>query len=262
MIISLAERLGIDGDEVAVAASKALPRIPEPSPGRDGMIPEWLADHPQVDPQHRHLSHLFFAYPGDWGLDRRLSDAVSRSLDERGDASTGWSLAWKLCLRARLGQPAKTSDLLRLFFRDMSVDRGPLIGGLYPNLFAAHPPFQIDGNFGYVAGLAECIVQSHQGKIELLKAVPSELGEGSVSGLIARPGVEVCISWTTSKTGRLQLQSATLRARTASAAGRLQVCFQGVQASVELPWAPDTDNPDAVVVLTEKDFDGICEATD
>lgn len=256
ILTSLAERLGIVGDHVVLAASAALPKIPTPRAGRDSMIPEWMADHPQTDPQHRHLSHLFFLYPGHGPLDDGLAEAAGRSLDGRGDESTGWSLAWKLCLRARLGQENKASDLLRLVFRDMSVDRGPLIGGLYPNFFAAHPPFQIDGNFGYVAGLAECILQSHRGEIELLKAIPPELSKGSVSGLVARPGIDVSVSWTTNEAGEIQLERATLRARTPGAAGKRMVSFQGARISVDLPWGQDITDTGAPVKLLMADFDG------
>lgn len=218
------------------------------------MVPEWAADHAQADPHHRHLSHLFFLYPGGSPLDTALAEAASRSLDGRGDESTGWSLAWKLCLRARLGQHEKTGRLLRLVFRDMAVDRGPLSGGLYPNFFAAHPPFQIDGNFGYVAGLSECIVQSHHGEIELLKAVPPDLATGWVSGLVARPGLEVSVNWAHDETGKLQLRAATLRARTATAAGKRLVSFQGARISVDLPWSPDPDHAGALVQLSPEDF--------
>jgi alpha-L-fucosidase 2 len=156
-----------------------------------------------------------------------LAAAASFSLDLRGDESTGWSLAWKLAMRARLGQAGKVSDLLRLVFRNMELDRGPWVGGLYPNLFAAHPPFQIDGNFGFVSGLAECLVQSHDGTIELLKAVPRELASGSVRGLVARPGIEIAIDWAPSEGGDPKLVVATLRALVPSAAGEHLVRYAG-----------------------------------
>ncbi|WP_426227448.1 glycoside hydrolase family 95 protein [Pseudarthrobacter sp. DSP2-3-2b1] len=253
MVTSLAARLGVVGDDVVAAAAAAMPRIPGPVPGQMGMVPEWVADHAQAEPQHRHMSHLFFLYPGDTAVDMDLAAAAARSLDGRGDESTGWSLAWKLCLRARLGQPDKTADLIRLFFRDAGTGQGPFAGGLYANLFAAHPPFQIDGNFGYVAGVAECILQSHRGEIELLKALPPELATGSVSGLVARPGVDVSVNWTHDPDGRVHLGHATLRARHEGAAGTQLVTFRGSTIEVALPWSPN-EADSAVVLLSAESF--------
>lgn len=209
MVNDLAATLGLDDDPVVKEARAALPRIPMPAPGANGRLREWLADPPEWEEGHRHLSHLYLAYPGDEPLDKELEAAVRTSLEGRGDDSTGWSLAWKMVLRARLRQSEKVSALMRLVFRGISGDDGHVAfgGGLYPNLFAAHPPFQIDGNLGYIAGVAECLVQSHRGEIELLPALPAELSDGEVSGLRARPGVVVSLAW---RSGKLERASFAL----------------------------------------------------
>ena len=186
---AVAERCGLEDDSVVRQAASALPRIPGPEPGRDGMIPEWRADRPQREYEHRHLSHLYFAFPGDLPMTPQLRAAVSKSLDGRGDKATGWSLAWKVALRARLNQPRKVSDLIKQIFRDMEVDPGEGGARPCPTLFATHLPFQIDANLGFVAAFTECLMQSHAGVIELLPAVPPELSTGSVTGIVARPAL-------------------------------------------------------------------------
>jgi len=234
IVAVLAERLGIDGDPVVRRAASALPRIPGPVPGRDGMIPEWRADRPQSEPAHRHLSHLYFAFPGDLPLTPRLRAAVSASMDGRGDEATGWSLSWKVALRARLRQSRKVSDLLRLVFRDMEGERGEWSGGLYPNMFVAHPPFQIDGNLGFVAALTECLMQSHAGVIELLPAVPPELATGSVAGIIARPGVEVSLRWEPDAAGAATLTEAKFSPIRPPGYARHRVVWNGQEVSIDL----------------------------
>jgi alpha-L-fucosidase 2 len=204
----LARRLGREDDPVAGAAAQALTRVTHLPIAGDGTICDWFDDLVAHDPHHRHLSPLYGLYPGDHCLDGRELEAASATLDARGDESSGWSLAWKICLRARLGQPEKVADLLALVFRDATTTRGPWTGGLYTNLFAAHPPFQIDCNLGYVAGIVECLVQSHSGKITLLPALPDLLGTGSVRGLVVRPGVDVDLSW---REGSLVAASLTSR---------------------------------------------------
>jgi alpha-L-fucosidase 2 len=231
-LLDLAERTGRSDDRLADRARVALTRLPGLREGRNGGIAEWLDDLVAVDPRHRHQSHLYQLFPGS-GLREDLREAASRTLDLRGDDSTGWSLTWRLALRARLRQPDAISRLLALLFRDMETDRGPWSGGLYPNLFAAHPPFQIDANLGYVAAIAECFVQSHDGRITLLPAVPTEFSTGQMQGLVARPGVQVDLEWKHSRGGPALL-SARLRALHERARGEHTVVYQGRQQSVYL----------------------------
>ncbi|MFZ4894853.1 glycosyl hydrolase family 95 catalytic domain-containing protein [Plantibacter sp. Mn2098] len=244
---SLAELLDIDGDPVVAEARAARPNIPGLRVGRDGMIPEWAADDPQVEPHHRHLGQLVGVYPGDLQLTPELRDGVIRTLEGRGDDSTGWSLAWKLALRARLGQRDKVSDLLALVFRAAPSGEDVQQGGLYPNFFGAHPPFQIDGNYGYVAGVVEALLQSHTGDLVLLPAVPREWASGRVRGIVARPGIGVDVRWSTGDDGSIQLIEATLRAQRPAGKRSVTVVFGDARASVDL-------RSGGPVTLTATDF--------
>ncbi|MFC7374984.1 glycoside hydrolase N-terminal domain-containing protein [Brachybacterium sp. GCM10030268] len=208
LLIAASRLTGRGDDEIVRRAEAALDRVPGPRTGADGRILEWHADGlEEVEPEHRHVSHLGFLYPGTDPVPDELSRAAAASLEARGDEATGWSLVWKTCLWARLRRPDRVQALLELYLRPAETADGVERSGLYPNLFSAHPPFQIDGNIGIVAALAECLLQSHRGEIELLPALPPIMADGSVRGLRARPGIEVGMTWADADVTALHLRA-------------------------------------------------------
>ncbi len=188
------EILGIN-----VLTNKILPiidKLPSYKVNKDGKLLEWKEDYKECDPLHRHISLLYDLFPGN-GIkysDVKLRNACIKVMEDRGDISTGWGIAWRINIWARLKDGKKALDTINglLKFKDISLGNSySEEGGLYANLFDAHPPFQIDGNFGYTAGVCEMLVQSQEGYIELLPALPKEWSNIEFRGFKARGGYTI-----------------------------------------------------------------------
>jgi alpha-L-fucosidase 2 len=195
--VRAAAALGVDRD-FAAEVQAAATRLPPLQVGARGQLQEWIEDYAEVEPEHRHVSHLYALFPGHGiSLEKTpaLAGAARRSLELRGDGGTGWALVWKSALWARLREAGRAYANLQLVLAKNTL----------PNLFALHPPFQIDGNLGATAAITEMLVQSTPQRITVLPALPSQWPDGQLTGVRVRGGGRVDIAWSGGRLTELRL---------------------------------------------------------
>ncbi|MBR6531186.1 MAG: glycoside hydrolase family 95 protein [Clostridia bacterium] len=206
-IMKTADILGAESeviDEIKAKYEKLLPF----RTGSKGQLLEWYKDEVGFDQHHRHVSHLYALFPSDLiNVDDtpELAQAARRTLELRGDNGTGWSLGWKINFWARLRDKDKVIKLINNQLRYINPKYTPGRGGTFPNMFDAHPPFQIDGNFGATSGIAQALMQSFENRILILPALPDKWADGHIHGLTAKGGVKVNIDWADGKLTKLTL---------------------------------------------------------
>ncbi|MEO9512825.1 MAG: glycoside hydrolase family 95 protein [Flavobacteriaceae bacterium] len=201
--------LGEDAD-FAEQLKAMIPQIAPNQIGKHGQLQEWLEDRDDPEVHHRHVSHLWAVHPWNeinYDDTPDLMNAAKQSLEYRGDNGTGWSLAWKINFWSRFRDGDHAYKLVHNLLSPAEEPEREIRGGSYPNLFDAHPPFQIDGNFGGAAGMVEMVLQSQLNKIELLPALPSALPKGTIAGVCARGGFELNFSWEDSELTNVEVLS-------------------------------------------------------
>ncbi|MFD8819826.1 glycoside hydrolase N-terminal domain-containing protein, partial [Streptomyces sp. NPDC059627] len=234
-----AELLGLD-TPLTGEIRAALPRLRPLPVSAEGRLQEWAEDLTEADPHHRHLSHLIAVHPlglVDPDTTPELAAAARKSMDRRGPGAMGWSWSWKIALRAWLRDAATARSLLLEAVRpldgDAAVDApvdGSRWGGLLPNLFSTHPPFQIDGNYGLMAGIAEMVLQSHTGTLHLLPALPAQWADGEARDLRCRGGLAVDFAWADGT-----LTGATVRRLTGDGAETVRIRHRDDETGLRLP---------------------------